>query len=307
MKAQGLPLQLLTNSRLRVSIKEFASLSFALMELTQDESLGLLAKTNPLGCFHYYAKACFSSATMEESLTTWRDGINLVDNGITAYSCIESDKGYIALHCEKAPKVDDNYIVESLLLSFHRYHCWLANEFVHIERVDLNYPKPDYGDEHRFVFYGAPVHYNQNQNALHFSRKSLDLPCNRSRKEFIDLQQQPATHILTQPRQSRSISIKVRLWMEKIFREGRGFPVLEEASQHLGLSQQTLRRRLGASGYSFQKLKEDTRRDIAILYLKESEYSIEEIAFRLGFSEACTFIRAFKKWTGLTPLAYRKL
>ena len=55
-----------------------------------------------------------------------------------------------------------------------------------------------------------------------------------------------------------------------------------------------------------QILQDDTRRDMAILFINRNEQSMEEIAFRLGFSEASTFIRAFKKWTVLTPLAYRK-
>lgn len=103
------------------------------------------------------------------------------------------------------------------------------------------------------------------------------------------------------------MSIRVRLWMENLFRNGSGFPKLEEASLFFEMNEQTLRRRLKADGHSFKQLKEDTRRDMAMYYIKESGHSIEEIGFRLGFSEASTFIRAFKQWTGLTPLNYRKL
>jgi len=95
--------------------------------------------------------------------------------------------------------------------------------------------------------------------------------------------------------------------MENLFREGHNKPQIEQAAEYAGLTQQTLRRRLKKEGYSFQSLKDDTRRDMAIFFINKKEQSIEAIAFRLGFSEASTFIRAFKKWTGLTPLAYRKL
>jgi len=95
--------------------------------------------------------------------------------------------------------------------------------------------------------------------------------------------------------------------MENLFRDGHHNPLLSQAAEHIDLTEQTLRRYLNKEGYTFQQLKDDTRRDIAINFIEKKEHSIEEIAFRLGFSEASTFIRAFKKWTGLTPLAYRKL
>lgn len=95
--------------------------------------------------------------------------------------------------------------------------------------------------------------------------------------------------------------------MENLFREGHSNPQIEQAAQYVGLTEQTLRRHLKKDDYSFQRLKDDTRRDMAISYITQKEHSIENIAFRLGFSEASTFIRAFKKWTGLTPLAYRKI
>ena len=95
--------------------------------------------------------------------------------------------------------------------------------------------------------------------------------------------------------------------MEKLFRDHGGTPLLSEAAKHLGMSTQTVRRHLIAEGYTFQKIKDDARRDMSIHLIAVKEQSIESIAFQLGFSESSTFIRAFKKWTGLTPLEYRKL
>jgi AraC-like DNA-binding protein len=51
---------------------------------------------------------------------------------------------------------------------------------------------------------------------------------------------------------------------------------------------------------------DDTRRRFALSYLKDRRNSLAEIAFLLGYSEAAAFIRAFKRWTGLTPVAYRR-
>ena len=305
--AQGLPPQLLTNPRLRISTLAFAGLSRALTGLLRDESIGLLAVPTPVGTFPLMARIGLSCENVQASLQAWRDATNWLPASASAHTLFDQDGGYIAFDCEKAAGVDDNYILESLMTSCHRFHCWLANEFLPIEWVDLSYPEPPFSAEHRFVFYGAPVRYGQKRNALHFSRRTLEQGSFRTRGELGELLSKPLAHILTQPRQSNSLAVKLRLWMERLFREGDGLPLLEEACAHLGLSEQTLRRHLKREGYTFIQLKEDTRRDMAMHYIKQTDLSIEEIGLRLGFSEASSFIRSFKKWAGVTPLAYRKL
>ena len=73
------------------------------------------------------------------------------------------------------------------------------------------------------------------------------------------------------------------------------------------LHPQSLKRRLKKEGITYQMLKEETRRDMAINLIGQKRYSVEVIGFMLGYSDASTFIRAFKTWTGLTPLAYGKM
>lgn len=307
LQKQGLPVQILTNPRLRISTLAFAELSHALSELLGDESVGHLVKPTPIGSFNLMAKACFSCTTVGESLQTYRDCLNFMDNGISAYTLDNQDSRVIAIACQRADGIDDNYAIESQLTRCHRFHCWLANDFFPIKRVELSYSEPEISEEHRFLFYGAPIDYGQERSALHFYNDSIELHNFRRRGELQALLESPLTHIMSQPRQSNSMSLKVRHWMEQLFREGEGYPQMNEACAYLGMTEPTLRRRLKSEGYSFKQMKEDTRRDVAIFYIKQSDESIENIAFRLGFSEASTFIRSFKKWTGVTPLGYRKL
>ena len=73
----------------------------------------------------------------------------------------------------------------------------------------------------------------------------------------------------------------------------------------LGITPQTLRRRLQDEGQGYQAIKDDLRRDIAIEYLARPDLTLIDIANLLGFSEPSTFHRAFKKWTGVAPGEYR--
>jgi AraC-like DNA-binding protein len=86
---------------------------------------------------------------------------------------------------------------------------------------------------------------------------------------------------------------------------GHDMPTLNDIASRLYMSSQTLRRHLATVGANFQKLKNDLRCDVAMDLLKLPELSIEEVSEKIGFSEQSTFYRAFKKWTGTTPGAYR--
>jgi AraC-like DNA-binding protein len=64
---------------------------------------------------------------------------------------------------------------------------------------------------------------------------------------------------------------------------------------------------LEAEGTTFSDLVDTLRRDLATRYLREPAIAIAEVAFLLGFSEASAFHRAFKRWQGTTPSAYRAM
>lgn len=74
----------------------------------------------------------------------------------------------------------------------------------------------------------------------------------------------------------------------------------------LNLSARTLVRRLQAEGTSFLHIKDQLRQDITLRLLKESQQPVEEIAALIGYESLTAFHRAFKTWTGSTPLAFRR-
>lgn len=82
-------------------------------------------------------------------------------------------------------------------------------------------------------------------------------------------------------------------------------PTVGEAAEQLGMSRRSLQRKLQDHGTSFMGLVEDTKKDVAIGYLMQYK-SAAEVAPLLGFRNATSFHRAFKRWTGTTPLDYRR-
>jgi AraC-like DNA-binding protein len=66
-----------------------------------------------------------------------------------------------------------------------------------------------------------------------------------------------------------------------------------------------MRRRLKLEGHTYQSIKDDLRRDIAIAELQDTDHTIADIAAAVGFAEPSAFHRAFRKWTGMRPTDYR--
>lgn len=86
-----------------------------------------------------------------------------------------------------------------------------------------------------------------------------------------------------------------------------GLPSIEIIAPKLNMSARSLQRQLGDANESFTRLRESVQQDMAQNWLRNSNRSLVEITFRLGFSDQSNFSKAFKRWTGVTPGQYREL
>ncbi len=80
---------------------------------------------------------------------------------------------------------------------------------------------------------------------------------------------------------------------------------VDAVARTLGMSRQTLYRRLKAEGITFEAILEAKRRQLAIRYLGLERSSVKAAAYKLGFSDPAAFSRAFKRWTGISPSEFR--
>jgi AraC-like DNA-binding protein len=87
---------------------------------------------------------------------------------------------------------------------------------------------------------------------------------------------------------------------------GQNWPSLTEAAGKLAMSRSTLIRRLADEGLAFQDVLDQTRRELACWYLRETEMPIISVAERLGYIDPSNFSRSFRRWQGTAPLQYRQ-
>lgn len=81
----------------------------------------------------------------------------------------------------------------------------------------------------------------------------------------------------------------------------------EAVAKHLHRTSRTLRRKLHAQNTSFRKLVDELRTQMAIKYLRDTDMTMEDIAQALGFTDAANFRHAFRRWTRLSPLDFRRV
>jgi len=109
--------------------------------------------------------------------------------------------------------------------------------------------------------------------------------------------------VIEPPASINSITYRIRELLGDDFRLE--MPSFEELTELLGMSARTLRRRLEKEGTSYQRIKDNARRDVAIALLSRDGLTVSEVAEQLGFSDPSAFHRSFKKWTGQSPGSYR--
>ena len=103
---------------------------------------------------------------------------------------------------------------------------------------------------------------------------------------------------------ARDVQARLMAWLKETI--GHATPDLARASVALDLGERALQKRLQASGTTFSRCVAAARHELALTYLRDSGLSVGDISHRLGFSEQSAFQRAFRRWQGQTPLAWRR-
>ena len=162
---------------------------------------------------------------------------------------------------------------------------------------------PPSAGEHRRIF-GCPVAFDAEVSAIAFDRQSLTIPMKAPKPELCRLLEAHGQEQLRRlPSQASFLDLARHALLEEL--RG-GDPELTHVARKLGMSGRTLQRRLSEIGTSHQALLDEVRRDLALRYLKDASLAVTEVAFLLGFSEVSNFYRAFRRWTGSTPVEYRR-
>ncbi len=292
---------LLKEDNARISRSSYMRFTEYVGTKLQDESMGMMKEPMKPGTFAMLCKACIncnslghflSRASTFSEMTNGCIEMKLSRDGDTTTYSINAVPGMLHL--------EDIYIWMVLAI-MHRLSSWAIGQGIVLQSVDICGDRPAYGNDYTLLF-ACPINFQQPQNCLRFYTGYLDktiIQNEMTLKEFLFNSQ---SQLMSELEFDSSLTFQIRDLIKK--HDDCDFPRFDEVASSLNISVPTLRRRLQAEGTTYQHIKDEVRRDLAIFYLSQKPMSVDEVALRTGFTEPTSFYRAFKRWTGASPRIY---
>jgi AraC-like DNA-binding protein len=295
--AGGLEADTLNAQKARVSLPQFSRLYGALALQMHDEGAGLSSRRLANGVMETICRAGITTLTLTEAVDALSKALNAMAQGMTVQPVVD-DSSFRIVIAEIEPVVERRQSTyEVLLLTIYAVLSWLVGRRPPLLSVDFPCPAPRHLFELRTLFAG-PVRFNQSHAALRFPASQSALPVVRAVGELPKLLKRAPGSLIETLIHRGGLTLAIRKQLHVALPEQ--LPI-EEAAKQLSMSARTLHRKLVAEGTTFQKIKDELRRDVAIHALTRTNLPLKKIAEIVGFQDQSSFQRAFLLWTGRSP------
>jgi len=215
---------------------------------------------------------------------------------------VSGDRAYLDWRSPLRP-IPPRVLADTSMAGWVSYGRWLLGGDYPIAGVCFQHPAPADTAEHRRIF-GCPVTFDADRTGIVFPREYLDRPLTQHDPQLRAMLDAQAEARLAELRQLPPIHRAVRGAVRDALMGGR--PRLETIAAALDTSPRTLERRLQHEGLGFRTVLDEARLGYARELLANPDARLSEIALLLGYSEQSAFNRAFRRWTGESPTAYRQ-
>lgn len=303
----GLDTARLAEAGARLSIPRYMRLGHAAIQLSGAPGLGLrMGQLSRLSQAGLAGITAAQAPNIREAARTLIRFEALYGSNYRGQSSFHEDsEGAWLRFYSISPYNDYNrFVVDSILAGWVHQFSTLAGKTVTPDRVEIEFDAPAYAAEYA-VLSEQPVNFGAQVNQLRLSQQSLGLRNPDHVPSTWRHLLQLCERELEQLTRTRSLRERITQLLGPLLNGGRE-PDLEEVAARLKLPTWTLRRKLAEEGTRFRAVLNDTRRDLAMTYIRDTELAFGEIAYLLGFASAEAFQRAFKRWNGQTPGEYRR-
>jgi len=290
----------------RAHTDQVARLFRSVQKELNDEFMGFTAEPCKYGIFDIFCELSNQCKTLGELLEKMVFFYGLITKSVKMRIFI-TNKDIAELQFSLArPELDpENFLAEWLLVIWHRFSSWYIAEAIRLKSTSFNHEMPAHLKELQIMFPGNIV-FKQPYNSISFDANYLTRPLVRTSREMHGFVVNHPAEIMTIPGGKISLESQIERIITHECDSKLNFPKVGDLSEILGLSTLMLYRRLKYEGTSYQKIKDNMRRELAISKLVKERLSVEEVSEIVGFAEPRSFTRAFKHWTGLTPRNYCK-
>jgi AraC-like DNA-binding protein len=301
-RAAGLSETLSNDPLQRIPISAFTRLYQTCREVTHDPYFGLtVGRFMHVSNIHAVGYALMASSTLMDFCERLERYFRLLSSRAQMELVKERWETSLRLHhpvdiCDESEDAWQSFVIRFMRLLYRKDLRPL--------RVEMRRPRPVEGDEPYDELFGAPVSFGNEASVLVFDRADLDAPLPGACPELAQFNDNIAASYVAKLDRS-DIVARTRAMIIDLLPSGRCSQ--DEIAKSLGMATATLKLKLAQRGTSFQLLMNEIRAEFARSYLRQPNLSITEITFLLGFTDVSNFTRAFKRWMGVSPSAFRQV
>lgn len=303
LRCASLPVGLFNQEKILVSTEEFFALYRGIAESSNDPGFGLkLGTEERVERYDPIKIAALSARSFRDAVErlsrykqlTCPEEIRLVQRG---------DECAVQFVWKLAHEIEPPLLVDVCF-------AWIASIGRRGTGRPLNPKRVEFqrAPAHREIYeahFHSPVKFKATRSALVFSKADMDLPFATYNAELLAIVAPQLEAELAGQRAQKSFGEQAKGILKQLLAGQR--PGIRDLARELHVSTRTLQRRFAEQGITFQRLLEESRRELARHYLLHSSLGLHETAYLLGYEDSNSFFRAFHHWEGTTPGQWRLL
>jgi len=166
----------------------------------------------------------------------------------------------------------------------------------------FSFPKPTRSDHYEAIYGVKPI-FGCKETLAELNSKALAQPLPQANELALKSAEEQCQLVLERRLSGTGLAVKVR---DRLLHGGVNLPDMKDVARDLCVTPRTLHRHLEEEGVTFLELRDEVRLALAENLLQNHNLLVKDIASRLGYSSATSFISAFRRWKGMTPLMFRK-
>lgn len=302
MAEGGIPPGLLDQPSARLTELQLATLYRLLAVRLDDEMPRFFSRPLRAGALKFTCLSLLGAADLRVALHRWQNVYRLLqDDFVMEIAPSGPNESRIALVHPRRPYIAKPMGIELMLKLIYGVCSWLTASRLALVRLDFTFARPAFATEDHGLYPG-PVAFDQPVSALYVETASLRMPVRREARDLPQFLRRAPEGWMFPSFKDESLAQRLRQLLAARLPASLH---AEHAAEGLNMSLRTLHRRLAHEGTSYQSIKDELRRDIAIQKLSRGHEPLAAISADLGFDSTASFHRAFRGWTGDTPGAYR--
>jgi AraC-like DNA-binding protein len=290
----------------RLPVEQMEALWQRAYQLSRDPHLALHAiESLPFGSYRVIDFLASSAPTIGAAMAKVSDYFPIIHDVVRLPYAIGDREVTFAAEAPSRPSTISRPYAEYVLGAVFLRTRIATNQRFPLVRIEFSHPRPPDITEHERIF-ECEVGFDAAKSQLIIAREVWDMPRTGGNPDLFSVLDTHARMLLDQRPVAAEPEVigKVRRCIDSELRGGD--PGLDAVARRLAMSPRTLQRRLRDHGIQFNDVLDERRFEAAKSYLAPGDIAASEVAYLLGFADPSSFNRAFKRWSGQTPINYRR-